>query len=320
MTSRATDAATRALFAQEGCFGVPAADVRFFRQPSLPVLDARGRLLLAAPDRLAEAPCGHGSVMPALVAEGVLDEMEARGVEALFHYQVDNPLLPVGDPVLLGVQRLRRAEMTSKVVRRRSPDERMGTVVRAGGRLRVVEYSEIREPLRSARDAAGGLRFWAGSIGAHVYAPRLARRVAADAARALPFHAARKRVRALDPEGGDATPRRRDALKLERFVFDALPHARPAALVEARREEEYAPVKRPEGAESPESARRALVALYRRWLEQAGVDAPPAGIMFEIDHARIPGPEALRALGLQAWQEAGDAIAVATTPDHGARG
>ncbi|MDX1650720.1 MAG: UTP--glucose-1-phosphate uridylyltransferase, partial [Myxococcota bacterium] len=91
MTSDATDAATRALFAREGHFGLASEDVRFFRQASLPVLDPRGGMLLAAPDRIAEAPAGHGGVMPALVAEGVLAEMEARGVEALFHYQVDNP-------------------------------------------------------------------------------------------------------------------------------------------------------------------------------------------------------------------------------------
>jgi UDP-N-acetylglucosamine/UDP-N-acetylgalactosamine diphosphorylase len=206
--------------------------------------------------------------------------------------------------------------MTCKVVRRLGADDRMGTVVREDGRLRVVEYSEVREPVRSGRDAEGALRFRAGSIGVHAYAPALVRRMAADRATALPFHAARKSVTALDPDAEAPTPRRLEAIKLERFVFDALPHARRPGLVEALRVEEYAPVKQPGGAESPARAREALTALYRSWLARAGIDAPPEGTMLEIDHARIPDPETLRGLGLRAWHEAGDAI----VSGDGARG
>lgn len=313
MTSEDTDAATRALFARERGFGLDPAQIHFFRQASLPVLDRRGRLLLAAPDRLAEAPDGHGGAIPALVRSGLLDALEARGVEAIFHYQVDNPLLPVCDPVLLGFHHLRGAEATSKVIRRRAPDERVGTAVRDGDRVRILEYSEIGEPEGSGRDAAGALRFDAGSIGVHVFTTGLVRRVAADADVALPLHAAPKPVRALDPDATHpfgALPRSVPALKLERFVFDALPCARRVVLVEALREQEYAPVKNAHGGESPATARRALDALYRRWLAAAGVDAPPPGTTLEIDHARIEGPEDLRARRLRAWHEAGDAVIV----------
>lgn len=306
MTSDATDAATRALFAREADFGLPAGTVRFFRQASLPVLDPEGRLLLAAPDRIAEAPDGHGGALPALVESGALAWAEERGVEVLFHYQVDNPLLPVGDPWLLGAHRLHRAEMSSKVVRRRAPGERLGTVLRENGRLRVREYSELGEPERSARGPDGELRFFAGSIGVHTYAPALVRRLTRDAARTLPLHAASKIVPGLDAAGRPFAPEAPNAIKLERFVFDALPHARRAALVEARREVEYSPVKSPRGGESPETARRALEALYRGWLAQAGVEAPPESMALEIDHARIQGPEDLDrgdADGPRTWRE-----------------
>lgn len=315
MTSPATDAATRALFRREDHFGLGSACVRFFCQASLPVLDPRGRMLLEAPDRLAMAPDGHGGVLTALRTHGVLEELAERGIEVLHHDQVDNPLVPVADPVLLGFHRLEGAEMTCKVVARRSPADRMGTLIRHGGGLRVVEYSEIREPQRSAREPDGSLRFWAGSIGVHAYSPALVRRLAGADAPGLPYHAARKRVEALDPDGSDARPRPLDAVKLERFVFDALPFAEGVAAVEACREEEYAPVKSLEGSETPRRARAALSALYRSWLREAGVEAPRGGVQIEVDHSRIPGPEELRKRGLRSWHQAGDAIVA----DDGAR-
>ena len=44
--------------------------------------------------------------------------------------------------------------------------------------------------------------------------------------------------------------------------------------VEARRDDEYSPIKNAEGADSPETARRDLNRMYARWLESAGVSVP----------------------------------------------
>ena len=67
-TLEQTDAATRALFRAEACFGLPSEDVRFFTQGTLPNVDFEGRILLEAPDRIAVSPDGHGGVLPALAA------------------------------------------------------------------------------------------------------------------------------------------------------------------------------------------------------------------------------------------------------------
>jgi UDP-N-acetylglucosamine/UDP-N-acetylgalactosamine diphosphorylase len=291
MTSPATDRACREAFEAAGRYGLPAEDVRFFTQGTLPSVDFEGRLLLEAPDRLAEAPDGHGGVIPALVASGLLDELEARGIRFLSYYQVDNPLVTVVDPLFLGLHDLRAAEMSCKVLAKRGPEERAGTVGRCGGRTRVIEYTEVDPWHRDQRDARGQLVYWAASIGIHVLSTAFVRRVAAEAERVLPYHASAKAIPCLGPDGRRVVPEAPNGYKLERFVFDALPEARRVALLEVRRHEEYSPIKNRSGGESPGTARRDLVARYREWLRRAGGKDLGEDAWIELDESRIGAPE-----------------------------
>lgn len=299
MTSESTDTAIRAFFRDHDFFGLPEPDVLFFCQASTPALDHRGRILLEAPDRIAVCPGGHGGVIPALLESGVLDRLEERGIRWITTFQVDNPLVHVADPVFLGLHALANAEMSCKVVAKRSPRERAGSVALRDGRVRVIEYSEIAPAHRDLRGDDGELRFWAASIGMHVLDTGFVRRAAARAAETLPHHLALKRIPCLAEDGSHIRPTEPNAYKLERFVFDALAATDRAALLEVRREEEYSPVKNPDGSESPATARRDLVACYERWLARADandpakISGPEAAAILELDpHA--PGPEVSR--------------------------
>jgi UDP-N-acetylglucosamine/UDP-N-acetylgalactosamine diphosphorylase len=306
MTSHATDAACRRLFAEAGRFGLGGEDVRFFTQGAMPAVDFEGRLLLEAPDRLALAPDGHGGMIPALGASGLLDELESRGIRLLSYYQVDNPLVTLADPLFLGLHALREAEMSCKVVAKRGPEERAGTVGCLRGRTRVIEYTEVDRWHRDQRGPGGELRYWAASIGIHVISLDFLRRVAAEAERVLPFHASPKRIPCLDAEGRPLVPEAPNGYKLERFVFDALPEARRVALLEVRRDEEYSPIKNATGSESPASARADLVACYRRWLREAGVADLADDVWIELDESQVGAPE--DAIGLRLPAESGDWI------------
>jgi UDP-N-acetylglucosamine/UDP-N-acetylgalactosamine diphosphorylase len=311
MTSPATDAPTRAFFREHGRFGLPEADVAFFEQATVPALDFAGRLVLEAPDRIFESPNGHGGSLTALLDSGSLDGMEDRGITTLFYYQVDNPLVRMADPVYLGFHAGLRAEMSCKVVAKSHPGERMGVVARLGARLGIVEYTELDEEHANARDEHGELVYWQGSIGIHALETAFVRRVAQKADDLLPFHVAAKKIPHVDAGGRRVEPDEPNGYKLERFVFDALPAAERVAVVEGLREEEFAPVKNADGEDSPATARAALTALYRRWLEAAGVEPPPAGARIEIDHARFDGAEDLRRAGIRSLAQAADAIRIA---------
>jgi UDP-N-acetylglucosamine/UDP-N-acetylgalactosamine diphosphorylase len=288
MTSEATDAATRTYFAAQDHFGL---EVHFARQRSLPCVDLDGRPLWEAPGRPVRAPDGHGGMLAALADAGLLDALAARGIEALAYQQVDNPLARSAEPGLLGWLGRDGVEVATKVVRKRRPDERVGTVGVRDGRTEVVEYTELGPAEAEARGADGGLRLWAGAIGIHAFALGFLRRCAARGDALLPLHASAKPIPHLGPDGATVAPAHANGYKLERFVFDLLPEARAVALVEASREDEYAPVKNAQGSESPETARRALDACARRWLVEAGWTLPAEPCRIELDHSLIDSPE-----------------------------
>jgi len=298
MTSPQNDAATRSFFARHDWFGLPERSVRLFVQGTLPAVElGTGRILMEAPDRLALSPDGHGGLFPALRRAGLLDEMRGLGVTTMFTFQVDNPLVRVARPELLGHHTAAGAEMSNVVVRKRHPQERMGVVARRGADTVLVEYSDLPDRLANLRDPDGGLTFWAGSIAVHCIDLALAERVTADGA-GLPLHRAVKTVPYVDEAGRTVRPDAPNAVKFESFIFDALPRAARAMSVEAAREDEFSPIKNASGDDSPATARADLNRMYARWLEAAGVAVPrsPTGdpdVDLEIDPRYALDPEEL---------------------------
>jgi len=95
----------------------------------------------------------------------------------------------------------------------------------------------------------------------------------AHSADGLPFHIARKKVAHVDPRSGRRIePDRPNAIKFERFIFDLMPQARNAVVVEVDPRWAFAPLKNASGAkdDTPEMVRDRMAGLARRWLREAG--------------------------------------------------
>jgi UDP-N-acetylglucosamine/UDP-N-acetylgalactosamine diphosphorylase len=101
---------------------------------------------------------------------------------------------------------------------------------------------------------------------------------------ALPFHVARKKVPCIDDRGRPVTPDKPNTLRFERFIFDLLPAANNALVVEADPADAFAPVKNAddEATDTPTTARAAMVAQARRRLLEAGVKVEE-GVTVEIN-------------------------------------
>jgi UDP-N-acetylglucosamine/UDP-N-acetylgalactosamine diphosphorylase len=277
MTSDATQAETEPFFREHGRFGLPAEDLTFFKQGTMPALDlATGRLLMEAPGRLFLSPNGHGGTLAALKDQGLLDRLRRRGVRQLFYFQVDNPLVKVADPVFLGQHLEADAEVSSRIVPKEGPEDKLGNMVLIDGRCSMIEYIDLPRELGEARDEQGRLRIWAGSPAIHIFSLDFLDRVAARYDR-LPFHFARKKVPHIDERGNLVQPAKENALKFEKFIFDVLPLAERWTVVETTRREEFEPLKNATGPDSPESVRRAISRLAGDWLEAAGVRVPREG-------------------------------------------
>src|SRR5207342_3275539 len=96
MTSPQNHAETAAFFERHDSFGVER--LRIFVQGEMPAVDpVSGKILLAERGRVALSPDGHGGVIRALERCGALAEMAEDGIRTIFHLQVDNPLIAIGD-------------------------------------------------------------------------------------------------------------------------------------------------------------------------------------------------------------------------------
>jgi UDP-N-acetylglucosamine/UDP-N-acetylgalactosamine diphosphorylase len=273
MTGPQNHRATQEYFEKQDWFGLGCDTVRLFMQGSLPSLSPDGRLLLGPDGGLLVNPDGHGGVIEALRRSGSLAAMQEQGVEQLFYWQVDNPLVRVPDPVFLGFHCRDGSQISSKVIEKAYPEEKLGIIVTAGGKQSVIEYSDLDEARMHARGADGRLLYCQGSIAIHI----LEVGFLANPALQLPWHIARKKARMLNPTAEGTETVERDAVKMEMFVFDAIPAAGKALFFETERAEEFAPLKNREGVDSVETCLRGQVERAARWLTSCGVEVPRDG-------------------------------------------
>jgi UDP-N-acetylglucosamine/UDP-N-acetylgalactosamine diphosphorylase len=286
MTSPATHGETVAYFKEHDYCGLNPADVIIFCQGTMPAVDAdSGRLLLADKGSLFLSPDGHGGTMAAMSKAGCFEELKRRGVEYLFYFQVDNPMVVIADPELIGYHIMADSEMTTQVVAKHDPLERVGNVVSIDGQLQIIEYSDLPEDAAQRRNPDGSLAIWAGSIAVHVFDVEFLNRMVAQAD-ALPFHQATKKVPYINDDGDVVSPDEPNAVKFERFIFDLLPNAQHGLVVEVDEAEGFAPLKNAPGAakDTEQTAQAAMINQHRRWLEEAGATVVD-GVAVEISQA-----------------------------------
>jgi UDP-N-acetylglucosamine/UDP-N-acetylgalactosamine diphosphorylase len=277
MTSPLNSADTRAFFRDNNWFGRNPADTFLFEQGTMPSVTFDGKLILETPASLALNPDGHGGAIRALHASGALEDMQARGVEHMSYFQVDNPMVRIADPVFLGLHASSddsSAEMSSKMVAKRNAAEKVGVFCEVAGKTAVIEYSDMPAELTNSLDAHGKLRFNAGSIAIHAISVAFMQRLTAGDF-ALPFHRAKKKVPYwCDDAKRTVEPADPNAIKFEAFIFDALGLAKKSLVMETSRTEEFAPLKNATGEDSPAWSHQIQSNRNGDWLEKFGVKVP----------------------------------------------
>jgi UDP-N-acetylglucosamine/UDP-N-acetylgalactosamine diphosphorylase len=274
MTSSATHSETIKFFEQHDYWGFDRNTVAFFQQGSMPAVDASsGRVLMSAPGVICLSPDGHGGLVTALKSSGLLDRMAKEGIESFFYHQVDNPTVIMCDPALVGLHMLNDSQLTTNVVKKQHPMEPMGVLVDIDGHVEIIEYSELDEQQAAGKDASGQWVFWAGNTAIHMFSLTFLEQLTTGDGQ-LELHVARKSVDHIDTEGKLIQTSDLNANKFERFIFDALPLATTALIVEGNREREFNPVKNADGNDSPATSRGALSRIGREWLATAGHSVP----------------------------------------------
>jgi UDP-N-acetylglucosamine/UDP-N-acetylgalactosamine diphosphorylase len=265
MTSESNNKDTIRFFRQNRYFGLKEKNVFFFRQKEMPAIDMKGRLVLERKDRIFTSPDGHGGAITLFKESGALADMKKRGVKYIFYFQVDNALVRMACPLFAGYHILEKADMSTKIVKKTDPEERVGVIAHVNGRIGLVEYSEMSKTEKYARKKNNELVYDAGNIAIHIINTGFVEKLN-KAGFSLPFH---KAVKNIPTFAGDV-----QGVKFETFVFDALGYAKKSATVEVKREDEFAPVKNKEGSDSPETAVNLQIDMFGRWLELCGIKMP----------------------------------------------
>ncbi len=272
MTSHQNHVATESFFKDNNFFGLAATHVHFFRQGRMPAVDFNGKILLETPGNIAMSPDGHGGSLRALDRSGALDLMQREGIDTLSYFQVDNPLVRGIDPAFVGYHLLRKSEMSSKMIPKAYPEEKVGHFCVQNGQNVVVEYSDLPMAMQKEIDpATGKLRYLAGSIAIHILDRDFIRRMAKGGEGvALPFHRADKKIPTVDAAGKPVKPEKANGIKFEMFVFDALPFANNPLVIETLRANDFSPVKNAEGVDSPKTCREDQLRQFARWVNANG--------------------------------------------------
>lgn len=255
MTSSQNNDETVKFFEDNDFFGYDKEHIIFFEQGELPLLDTEGKVVLRNKSEIFMAPDGNGGIFRALGSEKILEHMEAHGIRYLAVGNVDNILVHMVDPILVGLMQEKNVELASKSFMKPTPEGKWGVYCKMNGRPRVIEYIETPRELLEARNEEGELIYGDAHFGCNFFDISLLQKIATEK---LPMHAALKKNKTVDDNG---ELKEIDTYKFEAFIFDAFSVAEDIVIFRTKREEEFAPIKNKEGDESPESA----IKLYREF-------------------------------------------------------
>lgn len=262
MTSRENNEETLNFFEKNKYFGYKKdKDIFFFIQGELPMVDTEGKILIGEDGLIKQAADGHGGIYEALVNSGMTEKMSQLGVEWVFIGGVDNCLVKMVDPVLMGLAIDKGVTVACKSIVKANPHEKVGVFCKRNGKPGVIEYSEITDQMAEAVDDNGELLYGESHILCNLFSINAIERMGTTP---LPYHSAYKKAKYIDRDGNLVVPDSPNAYKFEAFLFDAFGEVDDMAVLRVKREEEFAPVKNSDdaGVDCPSTARKLYEEFY----------------------------------------------------------
>ena len=248
-------------------FSLNKDNIYFFRQGMFPSLTLDGKLILSEKYSIFKNPDGHGGILKALVKSGLLKEIIKQKIKHLSYFQVDNPMVNMADPYFIGYHIKQKSMVSSKVIKKLYPEEKLGVIGKINGKNSVIEYSDLSKEDMHAKNDNNELKYLMGSIAIHIFNVDFLNKFT----KKMPIHFARKKIKGYDfLENKTPQITELDGIKFETFVFDAIPFAKKSIFFETEREVEFFPVKNKSGVDSIETSIIGQSKLFSNWLRMIG--------------------------------------------------
>ena len=233
-------------------FGYDKDMVRFFKQDMAPAVDYNGKVYMETKYRIATSPNGNGGWFLSMMNSGVLDRAKELGVEWLNIFAVDNVLQRISDPCFVGATLLSGCATGAKVVKKVTPDEKVGGLCLEDGKPSIVEYYDMTPELMAAKDEKGEPAYNFGVILNYLFREKDLERIVNEE---LPVHVVEKKIPYMDKEGNEVKPEAPNGYKFEQLAVDLVRELDTCLPYEVDRTKEFAPIKNKTGIDSVESAR-----------------------------------------------------------------
>lgn len=262
MTSRENNEDTISFFEKNKFFGYQKdKNIFFFVQGELPVVDTEGKILIGEDGLIKQAADGHGGIYESLVKSGMTEKMKQLDIDWVFIGGVDNCLVKMVDPVLMGVAIDKGVTVACKSIVKANPHEHVGVFCKRNGKPGVIEYTEITDEMAEAVDENGELLYGESHILCNLFSVEAVERMGATP---LPYHSAFKKAKFINKDGDLIVPDSPNSYKFEAFLFDAFSEVDDMAILRVKREEEFAPVKNSDdvGVDCPSVARKMYEDFY----------------------------------------------------------
>ncbi len=251
MTSDENNKQTVDFFEANNYFGYDKDKINFFRQSKMPVVDTEGKLLVDENFKIKEASDGHGGIFNSMLKRNVISDLDKAGVKWVFTCGVDNPLVNMVDPYLLGLAVTKNCKLATRSLVKTSPSEKIGVLCKQNNRVKVIEYTELPEEMANKVNEKGDLLFGESHVMFNLFSLDAIKKIANEK---LPYHIAFKKNSFIDENGKLVKPEKPNSYKFESFIFDSFELFDDMAILRGNRCDEFAPIKNAEGNDSPETA------------------------------------------------------------------
>ncbi len=252
MTSDKNHGMTVDFFEEKDYFGYRKEYVHFFEQDMVPASDYEGKVYMEEKWKIAMSPNGNGGWFSSMRKRGLLGVIEEAGIEWLNVFAVDNVLQRIADPCFVGATIANHCVAGAKVVKKAFPDEGVGALCLEDGRPSIVEYYELTDEMKEAKDDKGEPAYNFGVILNYLFKESVLEGIAE---KNLPLHIVEKQIPHLDGEGNYVEPDGPNGYKYETLVLDMIHQVDNCLAYEVERSREFAPIKNATGVDSVESAR-----------------------------------------------------------------
>lgn len=255
MTSDKNHEATVQFLQEHGFFGYNSEYVHFFKQEMAAATDYEGKIYLEEKGKLSTSPNGNGGWFISMQKNGLLDLVHSEGIEWLNVFSVDNVLQRIADPCFVGATIQKGCVVGSKVVRKSAPDEKVGVMCLEDGRPSIVEYYELTEDMKNAKDEKGDPAYNFGVILNYLFKVTDLEHMMMNN---MPLHIVEKKIPYLNEAGEPVKPEEPNGYKFESLVLDMIHRLDSCLPFEVVRSKEFAPIKNKTGVDSVDSARALL--------------------------------------------------------------